>query len=1208
MRVISAGDGYRYLLKSVAAGDGNRDLSTPLTRYYHEKGTPPGFWLGTGVADLGDDSKSRLTAGDTVTELQLQRLLGAGLDPLTGEPLGRAYPQYKTKQERIQERVDRLDPRLTAEERASVVETIAKEEEQRGSRRAVAGFDFTFSVPKSVSALWAVADGGGQTVIADAHHAAIADVMALIEREVAATRTGFNGPDGAVAQVAVTGVVATAFDHYDSRAGDPQLHTHVVISNKVRTVLDGKWRSLDGRPMHAAVVALSEHYNALLADQLTRRLGLSWEQRQRGRDRNPAWEITGVPDELIKDFSSRSAAIEVETDRLIAEYTQTHGHRSSAEIVIRLRAQATLSTRPDKEVKPLAELTERWRTRATAVLGQSAVVWARQLIGSATRTRSAGEQALARAKDFEPAQVDELAAAVVECVSDKRSTWQRWNLHAEASRQLMGTRFATTADRETAVERITTAAEAVSLRLTPPELASSPPEFRRSDQTSVFRPRQGVLYTSHALLAAEDRLLQLTRTVSAPIADPDALRTEREGSGDWGGSVLAVDQREALQQVCVSGRTVDVLVGPAGAGKTTAMRALRAAWETTHGAGSVVGLATSAGAAEVLSDDLGIPAENTAKWLFEHRAGRWDLTPGQLVIVDEASLAGTFTIDELAVHAAGVRAKLLLVGDPAQLGAVEAGGAFGLLVNDLRDRLPGGAPELTGVRRFRQPWERAASLALRRGDTSILDVYHQHHRLVGGDTEDMLDASYTAWRTDIATGKSSLMIAENHDTVTQLNARARLDRITAGHVDATRAVGLHDGTEASVGDLVVTRKNQRRLLAGRRWVKNGDRWTITATHADGSVTIRRTGATYGAIVTLPAAYVAEFLELGYASTSHRAQGATVDTAHVLVHSSSMTREAFYVAMTRGRWSNMAYVATDQTYLEDHQKPYGVPDEEITARTVLYGVLNHPGAEASAHETLQAERERWTSIAQLTAEYDTLAAAAQNHRWNTLIRRSGLEPAQADAVLASDAFGPLATELRHAEADGHDVDTLLPKLVAMPRGFADADNIAAVLHHRLTKTINRRPASRTRAAGGPRTAPQLIVGLIPEATGPMHPDMRRALDERKHLIEQRARVLAEQAVANQEPWVRELGLPPRDTRAHRTWLEHAAIVAAYRDRYQITTATPVSEKQTPVDDAGRRRDASRAQAAAAAASQISTNDRFPRESGPTAKRTGSGPRL
>ena len=145
---------------------------------------------------------------------------------------------------------------------------------QQTRRRAVAGYDFTFSLPKPASVLWAIADADTQAKIAEAHHNAIDDVLALMERELAATRTGEAGRNGAVAQVEVTGLIAAAFDHFDSRAGDPQLHTHVVVSNKVLTVFDGKWRSLDGRPLHAATVALSELHNAVFADHLTRALGV----------------------------------------------------------------------------------------------------------------------------------------------------------------------------------------------------------------------------------------------------------------------------------------------------------------------------------------------------------------------------------------------------------------------------------------------------------------------------------------------------------------------------------------------------------------------------------------------------------------------------------------------------------------------------------------------------------------------------------------------------------------------------------------------------------------------------------------------------------------------------------------------------------------------------------------------------------------------
>lgn len=303
---MSAGDGYKYLLRTVAAGDGDRSLSTPLTRYYDADGTPPGRWMGSGVSALGS---GQLEENDEVTEAQLQLLIGMGRDPLTGVPLGRAYPQYKAKAERVADRVAALDPGLSATARGRAVAAIEAEEAERGTRRAVAGYDYTFSIPKSASVLWAVADAGTQSLIVDAHHAAVAEVVAFMEREVAATRAGATPGDGAVAQVDVRGLIATAYDHYDSRAGDPHLHTHVVISNKVQTVLDNKWRSLDSRPMNAATVALSELHEAVFADHLTRLFGVQWEARDRGRDRNAAWAIAQVPQELVTEFSSRSRHI-----------------------------------------------------------------------------------------------------------------------------------------------------------------------------------------------------------------------------------------------------------------------------------------------------------------------------------------------------------------------------------------------------------------------------------------------------------------------------------------------------------------------------------------------------------------------------------------------------------------------------------------------------------------------------------------------------------------------------------------------------------------------------------------------------------------------------------------------------------------------------------------------------------------------------------
>lgn len=1140
MRVMSAGDGYKYLLRTVAVGDGDRSLSTPLTRYYNAEGTPPGRWLGSGLPGLG---AGQIGVGAQVSEAQLQLLVGMGRDPITGDPLGRVYPEYKSAADRISDRVADLDADLGPAARGPAVAAIEAEETERGTRRAVAGFDFTFSIPKSASVLWAVADAGTQALIAQAHHAAVAEVVAFMEREVAATRTGATGRDGAVAQVDVAGLIATAFDHYDSRAGDPHLHTHVVVSNKVQTVLDGKWRSLDGRPLHAATVALSELHEAVFADHLTRMFGVGWEPRDMGRDRNPAWAIVGVSEELVTEFSTRSRHIDAETDRLIDTYVTDHGRRPSAATIMKLRAQATLTTRPEKEVHSLAELTADWRGRVGRVLGSDATSWAHTITAN-------GPPLLLRADDVPLDVITDLGRSVVEAVGEKRSTWHRWNLTAEAARQTMDYRFATVEDREAVVGLVVDAAEAASLRLTPPELSMSPAVFQRPGGTSVFRPKHSTVFSSELLLAAEDRLLERARTTTGPTVS--LATVERVTSRpDRESRMLGDDQADALVKVAVSGRQVDVLVGPAGAGKTAAMNALRRAWETEHGAGSVVGLAPSAVAAQVLADDLGIETENTAKWWTNHLMYGETFDAGQLVILDEASLAGSLSLDRITALAAEAGAKVLLVGDYAQLQSVDAGGAFGLLVGD-RD----GAPELVDIHRFTHAWEKTASLGLRHGHTEVIDTYLDHGRIIEGDTETMIDTTYHAWRADMLAGKATVLVTDSTEAVTALNVRARTDLILDGTVHGPREVELHDGTRAATGDTVITRHNDRRLRAGRGWVRNGDRWSVTDVRGDGSVTLRRAGKRWGASVVLPADYVADYLDLGYAVTSYRAQGITTDTAHVLVDA-AMTRENLYVALTRGREANMAYVAVDKPD-PAHDAAHPGDNPGATGRSVLFGVLQHAGAELSAHETITAEQEAWSSIAQLAAEYETIAAAAQHDRWVTLIRASGLTDDEADDAIASDAFGALAVELRRAEANHHDVTTLLPRLVRV-RGFGDADDIAAVLHHRVAQATAR-PAG----SGRTRKPPRLIAGLIPEATGTMSTEMRQALAERRDLIEARADAILDAACDAGEPWTKALGTPPRDPRKTATWRRHARTVAAYRDRYRINDDTPLGP--TPEDTA------------------------------------------
>lgn len=1136
---MSAGSGYQYLLRSVAAGDGNRPLSTPLTRYYSEVGTPAGRWMGSGLSAFGE---GQLMVGMTVTEEQLALLIGMGRDPITGEQLGRAFPTYKRLADRISERFAALDPEMTQDDCAAERSRIEAEETALGMRHAVAGFDLTFSVPKSVSVLWGVADAATQERVVAAHHAAVADVLAFFEREVAATRAGISDSDGAVAQVSVVGVAAVAYDHFDSRAGDPQLHTHVVVSNKVLTQMDGRWRSLDGRPVFWSRTGLSEHYNALLADRLTRDIGVEWEMRQRGAEKNPRWEIVGVGDDLITEFSSRSREIDLKTDELIAEHVARHGRRPSDRTVVELRAQATLATRPPKKVRSLADLTAEWRRRTSESVGTDATTWASTLLGAT---------GLPLSVDDVPLQaLHALAADVVAAVSLKKSVWNHWNLMAEASRQTMDLRFATTADREAVVGMIVDEAQGQSVALTPPEITISPARFQREDGTSVFRPKHSVKYSSTAIIEAEERLLGRSETRGAPeVRSTVTSRVLAHSKGH-----LSSQQRTALECITTSGRRLDLLVGPAGAGKTTAMRALRSVWIAEHGRGSVIGLAPSAAAAQALADDLGVACDNTAKWLTEFDLGRARLRAGQLVILDEATLASTATLDRISGIAEAADAKVLLVGDQYQLQSVEAGGAFSLLVDRRTD-----TPELTEIHRFVNPWEKHASLALRRGEVEIISTYARQKRIREGLTDEMLDKAYGAWRADSLAGKASILVTESSHAVRALNERARADRLLLeGAVDG-RELELDDGCRASIGDAVITRRNDRTLrTSAGGWVKNGDRWLITDIRRDGSVVVNRVDPRRRGKAVLPREYVGESLDLGYAVTAHRAQGVTVDTAHVVV-TPTTTRENLYVSMSRGRESNIAYVALDQPD-DSHTTPE--PDD-VTARTVLFGVLQHSGASLGALQTMEAEYALYGGIDRLAAELETIAADAQHDRFVELLGRSGLSAEQHTAVVTSPAFGPLTAALRRAEAYHHDLDELVPRVVSQ-HGLDDADDIAAVLRYRVDKLAATRPR-------GYRLKPRLIAGLIPEPLGEMSAEDRQAIDERKELIESRARLLSEDALAKWDGWTRRFAPRSVGTVGRDHWLDAASAVAAYRDRYKINSDLPVGgEANDDAQEADRQR--------------------------------------
>ena len=1207
LRRMSLGAGYRYLMESVTAGDGVRRQSISLADYYAESGTPPGVFLGAGLGAL--DNGKGVEKGSAVSEEHLFNLLGMCADPVTAKPLGRPPNRsHLSLATRVAERVAATAPAANEAEQAEQKTRIEAEERAQGGkfRGPVAGFDLTFSPSKSVSTAWALADRETKALIYDCHRRAIDVVLTYAEREVFHSRSGKGG----VVQEDVEGVVATAFSHWDSRAGDPQLHDHVVVANRARSVSDGVWRTLDSRGLFKSVVMLSELHQGVLADLLTEALGWGWDGRARRHSDQLRFEVTGVSEALMTEFSQRTAAIEDRKTALISEYPAAHGRQPTDVEVLKLRQRATLETRPTKEHRSLGELTRGWRGRAERYTGEDQCSW---VAGLADRN----DLPLLRAGDLADEILADAAGVAVQSVAERRATFSRANVLAEVHRQFHGVRFASPAERIAVAERTADLALARSLLVSAPELHHTPERLRRADGSSRFRAKGHEVYTTATLLEAEARLLEAGREVGGPAASMGIVAAVTGANLPGRDHRLNIDQALAVERIATSGHSLDVLVGSAGTGKSTTMAGLRAVWEAEHGAGSVLGLAPSATAAEVLAEELGIETENTAKWLFEHRReaerlhalarlraqlggphpsygqpsaaratvdqaeaelARWRLHAGQLVILDEASLARTFALDELVTAAGSVGAKVVLVGDDRQISAVEAGGMFAALVRD-RDGL---APALSDVRRFTQHWEKEASVELRKGSPDAIDAYAARGRISEGSRDEMLDALFLGWKEDTEAGRTSLMIAADLGSVSELNDRARAERIAAGEVEE-RGLDVAGGGTAGVGDQVVTRQNDRRLCTGRGWVRNGDQWTVTDTRPDGSMTLQRVKGT-GKVV-LPPEYVAEHVELAYASTAHRAQGRSVDTAHAMV-SPVTTREVLYVSVTRGREDNRLYV--DTHFDPDPQTSHDATAEPVTARQVLAAVLRNEGADVAAHEMIRRAQHEAEGMERLSAEYLTLATLAQAERWDALLVRSGLTDVELESVRVSEAHGPLLASLREAEARGLNVEAAFPQLVAR-RSLADAADVAAVLHGRVDRWAEG-------AGGRRRIAGNLIVGLIPRAQGVTDPEMAEALAERELAMGERALTVAAQAIEAGAAWVQRLGSLPSDPSRRARWVREVSTVAAYRDRWHITEQRSIGAKSDvgSTEQMGQRR---RALAAAERAVAIS-RDAYREHASPT----------
>ena len=582
---------------------------------------------------------------------------------------------------------------------------------------------------------------------------------------------------------------------------------------------------------------------------------------------------------------------------------------------------------------------------------------------------------------------------------------------------------------------------AASVRLTPAgDGIDEPAELRRTDGSSMYEVAGSAIYSSTQILAAEQRLVEAAGITDRHRANPGAVELallEQAANG----VTLNPGQASLATAMATSGARLQLAIAPAGAGKTTAMRALAAAW--VEDGGTVIGLAPSAAAAAVLREQTSATTDTLAKLTWSISVGDlpdWAeaIGPRTLVVVDEAGMADTLSLDTAVEFVTTRGGQVRLIGDNQQLAAVGAGGV-------LRDiAATHGALHLDELMRFTDPVEGAASLALRDGRNEALGFYLDHDRVHVGDIATITQNAFTAWTKDRAQELDALMLAPTRDLVSQLNQQAQAHRLAGRNPGP--GVRLADGNAAHTGDIIVTRANDRRLRLGvNDWVKNGDRWTVHNVHRDGSLAVQHSGT--GRHLTLPANYVGAAAELGYATTIHGAQGISVDTVHALA-TGDESRQQLYTALTRGADANHLYLQ-----VVGNGDPHDVlqPDNvhPPTATDTLESILARDHAPISATTTARDHASPTLRLGSATARYlDALHVAAEHHLGPAAV--AALETG-ADRIVPGIAEDPawptLRAHLLLLAATGTDPTTAL-EFAAGSRELDSADDRAAVLDWRL----------------------------------------------------------------------------------------------------------------------------------------------------------------
>jgi len=838
----------RYWIEAVA--EGGED-------YYEKPGEAPGEWLGELAAELGLEGQIDRAAYAAILE---------GRDPLSGEELVHRPP----------------------------TRTFTDAGGRQRKKEPVLAYDVRFAAPKSVSLIYALGDYEVSQRVLAAYDRAVAAGISYLEQEACFVQRGAGGKAIERGQ----GFCAMAFRHRMSRAGDPALHTHVLVSNMTRAQSDGRWLSLAAPKGRSALYqhakAAGYVFQAQLRAELTRELGVEWAQT-----RNGYADVKGIERPVIEHFSQRRAEIQA----ALAE-RGVHSAKAAEVAAYRTREAKDYGVNPDQR-------RAEWAARAAEFdLSRTSIA------------KLAEEHEPRPARGIRDADI----AAALDGLESTHSHFDRRDLICALANQLG--EGAELSSLSWAADYVLASKEVISL--------GAPSD-----------PSQPAYFTTPRIWELEQRFVQIARDgvdAAAGRVSPQTLQAVLARH-----PYLGADQAEMVRRLTEGGERIVAVAALPGAGKTTALAAAKDAWQSEGY--PVLGVATARSASGELAD-IGVPSTSIAA--LRNRVERWrsegiePLASGTVIIIDEASTTSTPDAGALAELIKECKGKLVAIGDPRQIGAVGPGGLFGHLTNTIEPAL------LTEIRRQRQEVDRRiVELAHSGRGSDALDLLRAEGRLAIADTlDEARRGALLDWYGEYARGSDAVMIARRNRDVAQLNADARALLVADGGVgDETIRIAEQD---FAVGDRVLTRLNTSE-------VSNRERWEITRVDQERQqVELARIGGD-GRTVTLGPDYLHRYTDGGdpalqhaYAMTIYGTQSKTFDRTYALLDGAT-SQEEFVVSVSRARGETRAYgvAATQLTDAELGPGRRKLEDElHDLRRAIERDGVAYPAAEVSARRQVE----------------------------------------------------------------------------------------------------------------------------------------------------------------------------------------------------------------------------------------------------------------